>query len=236
MVLVLFWLPLMLLTRLFDRDPARYKTGRMFRRLGLVITRLNPNWNISLEGDSGIDIRHPYVVVSNHLSNADIPVISNLPWEMKWIAKKELFELPVLGWMLRLAGDIPVDRAKGKNRLAVIKRCSFYLNQNVSVIFFPEGTRSRSGKLNRFASGAFDLAIREGIPLLPLAIEGTQDCLPKKSWKFQPDVYVKLKVLDPVETKGMESGQAEELMIKVRQNIAKQLAEWRDTVPEQVMA
>lgn len=235
-MLILIWLPLLALIRLFDRDPAVYRTGRMFRRLGWAITRLNPNWNISIEGRTDLDIRHPYVVVSNHLSNADIPVISNLPWEMKWIGKKELFDLPVVGWMLKLAGDIPVDRSKGKNKLSVFKRCSYYLARDVSVMFFPEGTRSRSGKVNRFAPGAFDLAIREGIPLLPLVIEGTQDCLPKENWRFLPNVYVKLKVMDPIDTKGMDGSQTEELMAKTRLQIATQLAEWRGTSTEEVLA
>lgn len=236
LVLILIWLPLLALIRLFDRDPTVYRTGRMFRRLGWAITRLNPNWNISIEGRTDLDIRHPYVVVSNHLSNADIPVISNLPWEMKWIGKKELFDLPVVGWMLKLAGDIPVDRSKGKNKLSVFKRSSFYLARDVSVMFFPEGTRSRRGKVNRFAPGAFDLAIREGIPLLPLVVDGTQECLPKKNWRFHPNVYVKLKVLDPIETKGMESFQTQELLTKTRLQIATQIAEWRGTSVEEVLA
>lgn len=234
-LLVLMWVPLLFVTRLFDRDSVRYRTGRMFRRLGLAITKLNPNWNIAIEGRTSLNVRNPYVIVSNHLSNADIPVISNLPWEMKWIAKKELFDLPLLGRMLKLAGDIPVNRKKGGNRAGVFKRCSFYLNRNMSVIFFPEGTRSKSGKLNRFASGAFDLAIREGVPVLPLVIDGTQQCLPKKSWRFEPDVYVKLKVLEPVDTRGLELSQAGELMERVRQCIAVELAEWRGVTPEEVM-
>src|SRR5690554_6733978 len=88
-LLIIFWLPLLFIRWLFDRDPAKYKTGRLFRKLGYAISRINPNWNIMLEGHENIDDRQPYIMVSNHLSNADIPVISNLPWEMKWIAKIE---------------------------------------------------------------------------------------------------------------------------------------------------
>ncbi|MCG2589064.1 lysophospholipid acyltransferase family protein [Rhodohalobacter sulfatireducens] len=226
-LLVIFWLPLLAVVRLLDRDSARYKTGRMFRRLGLLISRVNPNWKISIEGDTKIDDRHPYIIVSNHMSNADIPVISNLPWEMKWVAKKELFEIPIVGWMMKLAGDIPVSRGSKKQALMVFKRCKYYLDRNTSVMFFPEGTRSRTGNLTRFASGAFDLAIREKKPILPLVLDGTQGCLPKKSWVFEKDVHVKLKILDPIPTDDYEKGDSTLLMQAVRDQMAEQLAEWR---------
>ncbi len=235
-LLILIWLPLLFVSRIFDRDPTRYRTGLLFRKLGLAITRINPNWQVSIDGHENIDDRNPYVVVSNHLSNADIPVISILPWEMKWVAKKELFSIPMLGWMMKLAGDIPVDRKSSSKSISVFKNCKFYLDQNVSVMFFPEGTRSRTGKLNRFASGAFDLAIREKKPVLPLVLDGTQGCLPKQSWKFQPDVYVKLKVLDPIETAKLEPEDSPELLKTVRDAIVSQLSEWRQVPVSEVDA
>lgn len=226
-LLVLCWLPLLAVIRLFDRDPGRYKTGRMFRRLGFLISRVNPNWKVTIEGDINIDDRQPYVIISNHMSNADIPVISNLPWEMKWVAKKELFDLPIVGWMMKLAGDVPVSRGSKKQALMVFKKCKYYLDHKTSVMFFPEGTRSRTGNLTRFASGAFDLAIREKKPILPLVLDGTQGCLPKQSWVFEEDVHVKLKVLDPILTDEYEKGDSSELMKVVRSKMAEQLAEWR---------
>lgn len=229
LVLILFWLPLLVVVRLFDRDPCRYQTGRMFRRLGMLISRINPNWKISIESEVEIDDRNPFVIVSNHMSNADIPVISNLPWEMKWVAKKELFDLPVVGWMMKLAGDIPVARGSLRETVAVFQKSKYYLDRKTSVIFFPEGTRSRSGKLTRFASGAFDLAIRENKPILPIVLDGTQGCLPKQSWVFENDVYVKLKILKPIPTDKYKKGDSAELMQKVRTQMAAQLAEWRET-------
>jgi len=100
----------MALRRLFDRDPVRYRTGYLFRRLGKALTRINPSWRLHISGETIENPRRPYVVVSNHQSLADIPLISNLPWEMKWMGKVELFKLPVIGWMMRLAGDVSVDR------------------------------------------------------------------------------------------------------------------------------
>lgn len=226
--LILIWLPVLAIVRIFDRDPALYNTGRVFRKLGYAISKINPNWNVKIDdGYKTLDDRTPFVIVSNHLSNADIPVISNLPWEMKWIAKKELFDLPILGWMLKLAGDISVDRKSSNKRIAVFSKCSNYLKKNVSVIFFPEGTRSRDGRLNKFAIGAFDLAIREKMKVLPIALDGTQNCLPKKSWLFEPDVNVKLKVLHPVDVSDYQPGEGIKLMNTVRNRIAEQLSEWR---------
>lgn len=226
--LILIWLPVLAIVRIFDRDPAQYNTGRVFRKLGYAISKINPNWNVTIDdGYKNLDDRTPFVMVSNHLSNADIPVISNLPWEMKWIAKKELFDMPILGWMLKLAGDISVDRKATNKRMAIFNKCSIYLEKNVSVIFFPEGTRSRDGRLNKFAIGAFDLAIRQRVKVLPIALDGTQNCLPKKSWLFEPDVAVKLKVLSPVDGSDYQPGEGIKLMNTVRNRIAEQLAEWR---------
>lgn len=235
-VLILIWLPLMAIIRLIDRDKTCYRTGYMFRKLGLAMSRVNPFWKITIESHEQINDREPYVIVSNHLSNADIPVISNLPWEMKWVAKRELFEIPVIGWMMKLAGDIPVDRGAGSQKLSTIKKCIFYLRNRTSVIFFPEGTRSRDGRLYSFSKGAFELAIREQVPVLPLVIDGTHGCLPKNSWVFKPDVHAKLTILDPVPTKGMKSDQVDELIETVRYRIVEHLMDLRGVEREEVDA
>lgn len=233
-LLILIWLPLMVVIRLFDRDPAHYYTGKFFRKLGKAISRINPNWKLSITGKVNIDDRRPYVVVCNHLSQADIPLISNLPWEMKWVAKKVLFDTPVVGWMMKLAGDISVDRYAEDRKEQTLNRASYYLDRRCSVMFFPEGTRSRNAKLNAFTRGAFKLAIREGVPILPLVIDGTQNTLPKKSWKFGMAKHIKLRVLPPVSVEGYEENQARSLSGKVRAQILDQLVEWRNQPVDEV--
>ncbi|MEX1011096.1 MAG: lysophospholipid acyltransferase family protein [Balneolaceae bacterium] len=235
-LLVLLWLPLVAIVRLIDRDAVRYRTGRWFRRLGLAISCINPNWNVSISGQEGVNDRHPYVMVSNHLSNADIPVISILPWEMKWVAKRELFSIPLLGWMMSLSGDIPVDRHGISSNVSTVRKAAWYLDSGVSVIFFPEGTRSRSGKLSRFSRGAFELAVKKQVPLLPLVLDGTSGCLPKGTWVFEPDVYANLKVLEPVSTKGCNEEDILRLMEEVRAKMAEQLMQWRGASREEVDA
>ena len=235
-LLVLVWLPLLALVRLFDRDPARYATGRLFRKVGDAMTRVNPLWHIEVTGHVPDDPRHPYVVVSNHQSNADIPVISRLPWEMKWVAKAELFQLPFAGWMMRLAGDIAVDRDDPRSRAKVLIAAKEYLRKRCSVMFFPEGTRARDGRVRPFQPGAFRLAIDAGVPVLPLAIDGTRDALPKHGWVFGPAIHARLKVLDPIPTDGLGRDDIDALTERVRQAIITQIAAWRNTSPAEVDA
>lgn len=227
-LLVLCWLPMLAIRRFFDRDRAHYHTGKLFRKLGKLISRMNPNWKLSISGKSDINDRRPYVIVCNHLSQADIPLISNLPWEMKWVAKKELFDLPIMGWMMKLAGDISVDRSAANRKKTTFSQARYYLKHRCSVMFFPEGTRSRNGELKTFAKGAFELAISEQVSILPLVIDGTQNTLPKKSWKFGVAKHIKLKVLNPVSVKGYAKNDISKLTEEVRDMIANQLHEWRN--------
>lgn len=227
LILSLIWLPLLALRRLLDRDPAHYNTGRLFRKLGKSFSRINPGWNITITGRTDIDDRQPFVMVCNHQSFADIPLISNLPWEMKWVAKAELFKIPIAGWMMSLAGDIPVLRKAANQKEFIFERAAFYLSNRCSVIFFPEGTRSRSGRLRKFTHGAFELAIKEKVAILPLVIEGTQNTLPRDSWKFGRAENIRLKVLEPVETTGLGDDDVVELMHTVRTMIENQLQRWR---------
>lgn len=235
-LLVLLWLPLLALVRLFDRDPAHYATGRLFRKVGDAMTRVNPLWNVEVTGDFPADPRRPFVVVSNHQSNADIPVISRLPWEMKWVAKAELFRVPVAGWLMRLAGDIAVDRDDPRSRAKVLVAAKDYLKKRCSVMFFPEGTRSRDGRVRSFQPGAFRLAIDAGVPVLPLAIDGTRDALPKHGWVFGPAIHARLKVLDPIPTDGLTRDDIDALTERVRQTIIAQIASWRGSSPADVDA
>ena len=233
--LVLFALPVLLVVRLADRTPVQFRTGRVFRVIGSWIPSVNPAWHLDV-GGYGVDgVRHPYVVVSNHQSLADIPVISKLPWEMKWVAKKELFGLPVLGWLMKLAGDIAVDRTDPNSRSSVLLRARRVLDHGCSVMFFPEGTRSKDGRIKRFHDGAFRLAIRAGVPVLPLAIDGTMNAIPKHGWQFGR-ADVRLDVLPPIPTEGMTEDDVPALRDRVRQAIVDHIAAWHELPSESIDA
>jgi 1-acyl-sn-glycerol-3-phosphate acyltransferase len=219
-VCVLVWFPLMLLLRLvtapFDR--GRYAVGYLFRRIGPVVATLNPLWRFRTEGPIPADPRLPYVVVSNHESFSDILLISHLPWEMKWLSKAEMFRWPILGWMMRLAGDVPVKRGFGPSAIEAMARCREILRQKVSVMIFPEGTRSATADLLPFKDGAFRLAIEAGVPILPLAVSGTATALRKHDWRFGRSAAT-VRVLAPVETAGLTVEQVPELKERVRRMI-----------------
>jgi 1-acyl-sn-glycerol-3-phosphate acyltransferase len=226
--LIVLWVPIMVVARLVDRDPAHYYAGYTLRIMGRLFTYANPFWEVQLEGPFPDDPRHPYVVVGNHFSQADPPIIARVPWEMKWVAKKALFDLPFAGWLLRLSGDISVDRGSKKSRAQVVTTARDYLAKRCSVMFFPEGTRSRDGRVHRFSDGAFRLAIEEGVPVLPIAIDGTHEALPKHSIWFDPNPEpIRVRVLDPVETDGYTPDQARALQRHVRARIVRQIADWR---------
>jgi 1-acyl-sn-glycerol-3-phosphate acyltransferase len=222
------------ISRLLDRDPVLYRTGRLFRHLGVAMTKVNPSWQLEVSGESIGNPRNPYVVVSNHQSFADIPLISHLPWEMKWVAKAELFHTPVVGWMMQLAGDISVDRSDARSGARSLLTAARYLQQKCSVMFFPEGTRSPDGRVGRFNDGAFHIAVRSRVPVLPLVVEGSRGCLPKKSWKFGEAQRIRLHVLPPVSTDGLSAKDVPRLREEVRSRIIGQIADWRGLPHEDV--
>ncbi len=217
---ILLWFPLMLLVLLvtlpFDR--GRYVTGYLFRRIGPAMATLNPLWRFRYSGIMPADPRRPFVVVSNHESFADILLISHLPWEMKWLSKAEMFRIPVLGWMMWLAGDIPVKRGFGPSAIEAMERCRQVLRRRVSVMIFPEGTRSRTAELLPFKDGAFRLAIEAGVPILPLVVSGTGTALPKHGWRFGRSA-AEVRVLEPIETAGLTLADVPSLKTRVREII-----------------
>lgn len=227
--LMLFWALLLAVVRLFDREPRHLRTGRWFRRLGRVLAKVNP-WRIHISGLENLDAGQVYVVVSNHQSLADIPVIAHLRFDAKWLGKAELFRLPVIGWMARMAGDIPVDRSDRRKAAKAMLQCARYLRQHCSVVFFPEGTRSRDGEVLPFNEGPFQLAIRERVRILPLVIEGSGAALPRDSWTFGEAQDIFLRVLEPVAVEGWDVKQTAELRDAVRQRMVEELHRLRGAV------
>jgi len=188
------------LTAPFDR--RRYAAGRAFRLIGVTSVKLNPLWRFEVAGDFVADPRRPYVAVSNHESYADIFLISHFPWEMKWLSKETMFKIPCMGWMMRMAGDIEIRRGERTSTVQAMKAARDRLAKRVSVMIFPEGTRSRDGELLPFKDGAFRLALEAGVPILPIAVAGTRACMAKGTFRFQR-ARARAKVLPPIETAGM---------------------------------
>ena len=189
-----------LVTAPFDR--GRYHAGRAFRQLAVSHVALTRLWRFETEGEPPEGPRRPYVVVSNHESYADIVLMSHFPWEMKWLSKHTIFQIPVMGWMMRMALDVPVRRGQRESAVAALNECRDRLARRVSVMIFPEGTRSRTDELLPFKDGAFHLAIQARVPILPVALAGTRDCMAKGSFAFRR-AHARARVLSPIDTDGL---------------------------------
>jgi 1-acyl-sn-glycerol-3-phosphate acyltransferase len=225
------FLPLLGLARLRHRgDRTRRVPGRWMRRFGRVSSALTPVWRFSVDGEPPEDIAHRgYVVVSNHESTADPFLLSWLPWDMRWVAKEEIFRLPLLGWLMRLGGDIPLRRGDRESVARMFQACRETLARGCPVMMFPEGTRSPDGRLLPFKDGAFQLAIETGAPILPIAIAGTRGCRPKGSlWFGRARAHA--RVLEPIATDGLGAGDVAGLREQARACIAAALPEVRRRV------
>jgi 1-acyl-sn-glycerol-3-phosphate acyltransferase len=217
-LLMLLWALYLALVWLFDRTPLRRRTARCFRNLGRGFALITP-WRVLVRGQERIDASQTYVVVCNHQSLTDIPVIAHVRLDAKWFGKAELFRLPVIGWMMRMAGDIPVVRSNKRDAAKALLHCSKVLRQHCSVVFFPEGTRSPDGQVLPFNDGPFQLAIRERVPVLPIAVEGSGEALPKNTWLFGRGRDIHVGILEPVPVDGWTVDRVSELREVVRGRI-----------------
>ena len=225
-IICLIWLPWLALVfaATVPFDPGRYTVGRWFRRAAVAAVALNPLWHFRTSGVRIHDPRRPYVAVSNHESLADIFLISHLPWEMKWLSKESIFRIPVMGWMMSLAGDIAVSRSERASRAEALEACRERLRNHVSVMIFPEGTRSRTDELLPFKDGAFRLAVESGVPILPLVVAGTRGAMQKGSLLFGRS-RAEVRALDPIPTDGMTIADVPMLRERVRDLIIAARAE-----------
>lgn len=169
----------------FPWDRNRLVVGYAFRRLARFAILLVPFWRFAVRPPVPPRLSGPHVVVSNHESHLDAFLISHLPWEMKWLAKRSLFRVPFIGWCMALAGDVAIERGARDSVGRALARCRDYLDRGVSVFLFPEGTRAVGDGLQPFKAGAFRLALEANVPVLPLAVAGTRAGLQKGAFLFR---------------------------------------------------
>jgi len=198
---------------LVTRKLAR-KLARLWNRHVLALGGVR----IRVEGADKLDGGERYVFMSNHQSALDIPIIYvGLSEQISFIAKKELFMIPLFGWGMWALGHISIDRENARKAHASIIKAVQRLNkENVSLVLFPEGTRSKNGKVLNFKTASFTLALQAGVKLVPVAITGAIDRLPPKSGRIMPGA-VKLSVGDPIaveELRGMNKGEICEMVRK----------------------
>ncbi len=187
----------------FDRKRKLAHTLGFWWADCLVAT--NPFWNISIKGLENIDKHKTYVIVSNHQSLVDIVMIYKTHMQFKWVAKDSLFRIPVFGWCMSAMKYIRLSRGEFSSIRDVYDEAASWLKKGVSVLFFPEGTRSVTGEISSFKNGAFKLAIKEKKPILPLYIEGAASIIPRGTWIFRGRAIATLEVLAPIDCSGFQA-------------------------------
>ncbi len=188
-----------------------------------LYTWLNPAWPVKVVGREKIDPNETYVMVANHQSLLDIFVLFRLFRHFKWVSKVENFRIPFIGWNMSLNDYIRLKRGDRSSVAVMLRTCRENLAAGNSIMMFPEGTRSPTGKLREFKPGAFNLAKDAKRPLLPIVVHGTASALPKRGVILQGRHRITIEVLDPIAYPTFAEEEAEDLMQRVRELIGDRL-------------
>ena len=215
------------LSLFFDRG-----TRRMVHQNSIWWARsiigFSPIWRIVMTGREHLQKGKHYIIIANHQSLLDIlAVCAALPINFKFLAKRELFQIPLMGWGMASAGYIPVDRASHKSGREAMQRITRALEKGVSVLLFPEGTRSPDGKIQSFKMGAFKLALDNKVEILPVVIDGTGQALPKKSWLIKKESTFIVSIGKPVPIEDVGGSSMDEAKEKIRHEMIARLARIR---------
>jgi 1-acyl-sn-glycerol-3-phosphate acyltransferase len=198
----------------FDR--RRWLLHRFTCIWASLYTRLNPFWRVRIEGRERLHESGPAVLVANHLSLVDILVLFRLQTHFKWVSKIENFRVPLVGWNMTLCGYIPLRRGDKRSARAMMQQCDQALRGGSSIMMFPEGTRSASGRLRAFKTGAFELATNNRVPIQPIVIRGTAEALPKRGFVIRGRHRISLEILEPIPPECFAGDDPEAIAQRVR--------------------
>ncbi len=190
-----------------------------------LYTWTSPWWPTRIIGREKIQKNVPYVMVANHQSLLDIIVLFRLFVHYKWVSKIENFRVPCIGWNMILNRYIPLRRGDKRSIAEMMRGCEKTIGEGNPVMMFPEGTRSRDGRLRPFKHGAFTIAKRAGVPILPIVIEGTGNALPKAGFVLQGRHHITVRVLDPIAPEDFPEGKVDHLAEHVREIFKAELGE-----------
>jgi 1-acyl-sn-glycerol-3-phosphate acyltransferase len=188
------------------------------RAWGWLVIKSSGVW-VVLSGGDHIEKGTPYVLMANHQGAFDIfALLAYLPVDFKWVARKEIFKIPILGWSMAAAGYISIDRRGKKKALESVEKAAAKIRDGASVVVFPEGTRSPDGRIHPFKKGGFTLAVKAGVPIVPISIRGSRDVLPRSSLRVRPG-KIEIIIGKPIRTDDKSPADRGDLMEEVREAI-----------------
>ncbi len=214
-LLILIALLIWLATILLDR---RLHVLQMFSCFwGSLYIWVNPLWMTRIEGRKNIRRRTAYIMISNHQSMLDIPLLYSLFAHFKFLSKSENFRVPFVGWLMRLNRYPEIARGSRISKLKLFDDIKVILRQGSSVMIFPEGTRHPGGYLGPFREGAFRMALDNRVPILPIVLDGTARALPKKGFIIPGRSDIRLRVLEEIPYSAFSGMQVKEITAMVRE-------------------
>lgn len=186
---------LVIISLAFDRSGnSIHSIGALWGRILLFLSGVT----VEIKGTENLLQNSPQIIASNHKGAFDILALQAfIPIQFRWVAKKSLFKIPIIGWSMSLAGYVSIDREKAGSAYKSIERAAEKVKKGVSVLIFPEGTRSSAGSLLPFKRGGFLLAIKSGVPIIPVSIRGTENLMKKDSILIRPGI-VKVVIGKPI--------------------------------------
>ena len=189
-----------------------------------------PRMKRTIDGVENIVPNKAYVMVMNHNSGVDIFAAYKIPLNFRWVSKREVFRVPFMGPLLTIHGDIPIERGNPSEAMAkVLSLGKLWLGRGASVAIFPEGTRSKTGEINRFKMGAFNLAKEANVEILPIVMTGTNTMF-RKGWLVNWTNHVAIRVLKPISVEEVAATDVKEMAQKVREQMVDELAKLRKEV------
>lgn len=202
----------------FPFDPKGRTIHKYARAWAWLIIK-SSGVEVTVSNAACIQYGRSQILMANHQSAYDIfALLAYLPADFKWVAREEIFRIPILGWAMAAAGYISIDRRGRKKAVESIQRAVTKIREGTSVLVFPEGTRSPDGQIHPFKKGGFTLAVKAGVPIIPISIRGSRHVLPRSSLRVSPG-RIEIVVGEPVETEGRGMADRDTLMQKVRQAI-----------------
>ena len=195
--------------------------GHFYANLWGSVALLANRVKVRIEVMGDLNGKGPYVFMSNHQGSYDIfALLGHLPYQFKWLAKKELFSIPFFGWTMAAVGYISIDRGGTRDTVEAMNEAALKIRDGMSVVIFPEGSRSPDGSIQPFKKGGFTLAIKSRVPIVPIAIIGSRNIMPKDRLTASPG-EIRMLVDRPIETVSYSLKDREFLMKKVRETITK---------------